>query len=219
MTVRQQMETFLNEDVEALQTALESKIGEGFTMNVTSEYVSYEDSEALDATAECSFEGTEFEVNWTYACDDGENIYVDDDVEGLANSFVDRYNDAKDSTVESATRISRSSITAADDDEEDDLTVDDFMDEDEGVSDTLDNIADNIEDIQDSVEDVQEDDVTIDVDNNISDHYIAECDNCHGIFISAVVESDQELEKISGVCPLCQKHSDQYLKWIVKSIE
>lgn len=218
MTVRQQMEVFLDEDTAALRKLLKTKLGEDFSMDVSSDYVAYEDSEALDAIAKCSFEGTSFEVNWTYACDDGENIYVDDEVEGLADSFIDRYNEAKGSIKSATMRIPKSRITAADDDE-DDLTVDDFMDSDEGVSDTLDDIADNIEDIQDSVDDVQQDDVTIDVINNIADHYIAECDNCHGIFISAVVESDQDVEKVSGVCPLCQKHTDQYLKWIVKSIE
>ena len=107
-------------------------------------------------------------------------------------------------------------IFAADDDQYFD---DDLLEEDDGLGTTLDNIEDNIEDIQDQVNDVQEDDVNIEMDNNIDRHYIAECDRCHGIFISAVIESDQEVEKISGVCPLCEKESDQYLKWIIKSVD
>lgn len=110
-------------------------------------------------------------------------------------------------------------IVAADEDE----TFDDFdmvnTDEDAGFDDTLDEMADNIEDIQDDLDEVQEDDPNIEADNNIDNHYIAECDKCHGIFISAMVESDQEVEKITGVCPLCEKESDQYLKWVVKPIE
>lgn len=96
---------------------------------------------------------------------------------------------------------------------------DDLLEEDEGLGTTLDNIEDNIEDIQDQVDDFQEDNVNIEMDNNIDGHYIAECDRCHGVFISAVIESDQEVEKISGVCPLCEKESDQYLKWVIKSVD
>ena len=97
---------------------------------------------------------------------------------------------------------------------------DGFDDElDEGMQDTLDDMADNIEDMQDDIEDIQEDDVDIDTDNNIDGHYIAECDRCHGIFISAMIQSDQEVDKITGICPLCDKESDQYLKWIVQAVE
>ena len=95
----------------------------------------------------------------------------------------------------------------------------DFMSNDGyDMQESLDDIADTVEDIQDSVDDIQEDDVEIDIDNNIANHYIAECDTCKGVFISALVESDQEVEKISGVCPLCHKDTDQYLKWIAKDV-
>lgn len=99
---------------------------------------------------------------------------------------------------------------------------DDFGDEDFGyddsVEDTLDDMADNIEDMQEDIEDIQEDDPDIDVDNNIEGHYIAECDRCHGVFISAMLESDQPVEKITGTCPLCGKESDQLLKWVVQAV-
>lgn len=86
------------------------------------------------------------------------------------------------------------------------------------IADTIDDISDSVDDIQDTIDDIDEDDVDIELDNNIANHYIAECDRCHGIFISAMIESDQDVEKISGTCPLCDKETDQYLKWIVKSI-
>ena len=86
------------------------------------------------------------------------------------------------------------------------------------IGDTIDDISDNIDDIQDTIDDIEEDDVDIEIDNNIVNHYIAECDKCHGIFISALVESDQEVEKISGTCPLCDKETDQYLKCIIKDV-
>ena len=105
-------------------------------------------------------------------------------------------------------------IVAADEDEQfDDFTLDDADDPDAGLSDQLDAMQDQIEDVKDAVDEIDEDDVNIDVDNNISGHYIAECDKCKGIFISAVIESDQVVTSVSGVCPLCQEETTQYLKW------
>ena len=106
--------------------------------------------------------------------------------------------------------IKKARITAADEDFE----AEDF--EQDGLDDSLDDMQDTLEDIQDDVEDISEDDETIEVDNNISDHYIAECEKCHGIFISAVIESDESVESIHGKCPLCEKDSEQFLKWVVK---
>lgn len=110
----------------------------------------------------------------------------------------------------------RKTILADNEDEMYDDATDEYDDE---FVDTLDDVADNIEDIQDSVDDIEEDDPTIDMDNNISNHFIAECESCHGIFISATIESDQEVEKVTGVCPLCEKETDQYLKWVIKDVE
>lgn len=67
--------------------------------------------------------------------------------------------------------------------------------------------------------DVTEDEPDIEVDNNIENHFIAECESCHGIFISAVILSDQPIETISGTCPLCGKDTDQSLKWVIKPVE
>jgi len=69
---------------------------------------------------------------------------------------------------------------------------------------------------EDMGEDGQQDGSSIDIDNNIVNHLIAECQNCHGIFISAMLASDQLIESINGVCPLCNKNTEQFLKWIVK---
>lgn len=92
----------------------------------------------------------------------------------------------------------------------------DELEDDVDFNDTLDDVADTVDDIQDAVEEIEEDDIDIEVDNNITNHYIAECDTCHGVFISAVIKSDQVVEKISGVCPLCEKETDQYLKWVIE---
>ena len=125
----------------------------------------------------------------------------------------------------SSKRVNRQNrIVAADEDFMDldaemDADVDRIAEDDEAFDDTLDDIADSVEDMQDTLDEVQEDDVDIEIDNNIDGHLIAECDKCHGIFISAMIESDQDVEKISGICPLCERESDQYIKWVVKAIE
>ena len=98
-----------------------------------------------------------------------------------------------------------------------DILDDDMVnDEEQAFGEQLDDIQDNIEDIQDSVDDIKEDDIDIDIDNNIVDHLIAECENCKGIFISAMIASAQDVESINGVCPLCNKDTTQNLRWIIK---
>lgn len=100
-----------------------------------------------------------------------------------------------------------------------DLSDEEIRESDDSLSDTLDTLADNVEDMQDQIEDVREDDVDIELDNNIEGHYIAECESCQGVFISAMIESDQDVEKISGTCPLCEKKTDQYLKWVIHAVK
>ena len=87
---------------------------------------------------------------------------------------------------------------------DEDIPVDAFDDQD-GFDDQLDEMADSIEDMQDTLDEVTEDDVDIEIDNNLEGHLIAECDKCHGIFISAMVESDQDVEKITGICRFVKK--------------
>ena len=109
-------------------------------------------------------------------------------------------------------------ITAADEDD----TFSNMVgvgEEDAEIGNQLDDMADNIEDIQDTVEDVREDSVDIEVDNNIANHYIAECEKCHNIFISAVVASDQDLNSVHGICPVCEEESDQDLKWVIREVD
>lgn len=92
------------------------------------------------------------------------------------------------------------------------------FEEENNIVDTIDDISDSVDDIQDTIEEIEEDDIDIELDNNIANHYIAECDRCHGVFISALIETDQEVEKVSGICPLCDRESDQYVKWIIKEV-
>lgn len=93
-----------------------------------------------------------------------------------------------------------------------------FEYEDNPLADTIDDLADSVEDIQDTIDEVEEDDINIEIDNNIANHYIAECDSCHGVFISAMVETDQDVKSVTGICPLCDKETEQFLKWVIHSV-
>ena len=101
--------------------------------------------------------------------------------------------------------------------------VDDFdpeeMEDADGIMDAIDSVADNVEDLQDSIDEVKEDEVEIAMNNNIADHFIAECDRCNGVFISAVVDSDQTIDHVTGICPLCGRETEQYLKWVIRVAE
>jgi len=113
-------------------------------------------------------------------------------------------------------------IVAADGDEDDFGEDEGFGDEgdfgEEGLEEDIDDISDTVDDMQDWLDDVEEDDIDIELDANIANHYIVQCDGCHDIFISALVETDQDVEKLSGVCPCCNKPTDQYIKWIVREL-
>ena len=91
-----------------------------------------------------------------------------------------------------------------------------FADEPEFDGPDLDGEENAAEVEEDMGEDGKQDSSTIEVENNITNHLIAECQNCHGIFISAMLASDQIIESINGVCPLCNKDTEQVLLWIVK---
>lgn len=99
-----------------------------------------------------------------------------------------------------------------------DSSIDNNIDDVDSMLDAVDDVADAVDDIQDSLDDIDEDDVDIAVNNNITNHYIAECEKCQGVFISPIVNSYQSVDKVTGICPLCNKESDQYLKWIIKDV-
>ena len=107
-------------------------------------------------------------------------------------------------------KIRKRRIVAADED---------FMNDPYDFSEAVDDLAENVEEVQDTIDDMDEDDPSIEVNNNIEDHLIAECERCHGIFISAILQSDMEINHVTGTCPLCGRESNQYLKWVVKPAE
>lgn len=93
------------------------------------------------------------------------------------------------------------------------------MEDTDSIQDALDDTTDTLEDLQDSVEELDDNpqDPILDINNNIENHYIAECRRCHEIFISAVVESESAVSSINGECPVCHEETEQDLKWIVRS--
>ena len=97
----------------------------------------------------------------------------------------------------------------------------DFRNDPYSFGEAVDDLAENVEEVQDTIDDMDEDDpgAGIEVNNNIEDHLIAECERCHGIFISAILQSDMGIDHVTGTCPLCGKESNQYLKWVVKPNE
>lgn len=164
----------------------------------------YTVASSTDATATINTGDDELKVTYNYFLgDDDDDVFVSMSIKDLANSIEH----AAFGSIYSSTDVAGDPVTAAGD-----LTGDEFDDQ-------LDDMAGSLEDMQDTLEEVTEDEPNIEVDNNISDHYIAECDRCHGVFISAMVESDQEVERITGICPLCGKESDQYLKWIIRDVD
>lgn len=164
------------------------------------------------ATILCPDLRLQFDFIMEYAVEN-DYVYASGDVDEFAASLEERYAECEDGEpIKASTRIKRKPIMAADIDGEDEFV------------DTVDDLSDSVDDIQDTLDEIdgteiEEDDIDIELDNNIANHYIAECDTCHGIFISALVESDQEVEKVSGICPLCDKETDQYLKFIVRPVE
>lgn len=89
----------------------------------------------------------------------------------------------------------------------------------DSIVDTIEDISDAVDTLQDSVDDIaQQDSSSIEIENNIDGHFIAECEACGGIFVSAVLESDNNAESIVGSCPICNKETTHDLKWIIRSV-
>lgn len=219
MTLFQQIKQYGTKDIEAVIKHLNYMVGKNFKVSDV-KYICDEDKlENGTEDGRCKVVVTLSEgvnklvLRWSYWAD-GDDIVMDKDVRDIATQGKNKYD--KSVQIKSST-----AIMAADD--EDDFFTDEsegiLYEDDASIGDDIDALSDQVEDLQDSVDEVEEDDVDIELDNNISDHYIAECEGCHGIFISAMIESDQVVEKITGTCPLCEKETDQYLKWVVKAVE
>lgn len=195
------------------------KVNKVSDATVDAEEVEYDVQIVLD------IDGDQQVVNFQYYLQPDGNVELSEDLDNVIQSVDNRI-------MSGQSTVNLQTITAADDFDSDDFDDDDFDEiphesaeddmiaDDDSITDTLNDMSEQLDDLQDDISDPSnEDDINIDINNNIDNHYIAECEKCHGIFISSLIASDQRVESIHGVCPLCDKESDQYLKWIVEAVE
>lgn len=210
----------LHDDADAVVDKLKTKYSRDFKCTTSS--CCNTDSEGnyyYNALFEDINSGDSVETNFQYIVESNEIVSYGTPEE-IADEIMQNIQGIQSSDITEGSYIS----AAADDEDTDfdqDISFDDndVYTDDEALNDTLDEMSDQLDNMQDQLEDIQEDDPSIQVDNNIENHYIVECDKCHGVFISSIIESDASIEKISGRCPLCGKDSEQYLKWIIRSVD
>lgn len=234
MSLTSEMRRIAKEDINDIVSMLNEDGFKTSVVSIESDPEEIKEKVKQSVHAVLKIDGRNTDVDFDYEINlSPETVYIQKPCEDIVSDIESSLkNKVSESTriSKSSKPVTSSSITAADDDfESDDFsdlddTTDstdstDTTDSNDSLSDNIEDIADTVEDIQDTIDDVQEDDVNIQVENNISDHYIAECERCHGIFISSVIRSEQPLEKISGTCPLCDRQTDQYLKWVVKDVK
>ena len=229
MSVFGQIKTYATEDIsEAVRLAnekykLEAKLNK-LTYDCDDDIETADDASCI-VNASISAGDKTINLSFEYVVSDDE-IYCSDDVASLAKLIKSKL--LGEVTAAASDRpLTSVAVTAADDDEDtEEPAVDAFSGFDEfdefgdpaDIADSVDDLADSVDELQDRIDETDPDEVNIDMDNNIDGHYIAECERCHGVFISAVVESDQVVDSISGICPLCEKETAQYLKWVIKAV-
>lgn len=215
MTIDKLFEIYAREDADTIVRGLNVSAGTKFEVVdiVLSSTDGIDDSdEVVPLSAKVSIKdenGASTKFTLKYEWDDA--LYALFEVRPTVEMLKRRLNKSK--SVKSAR------IVAAEEDVVDDEFVDDVIDDASGLDDRLDDIQDTVENMQDDIDDIQEDDTLLEVDNNIADHYICECERCHGIFISALIESEQQVDHVSGICPLCDEETDQYIKWIIRDVK
>lgn len=226
MTLSEDMKKIAQDDIEEIIGWLED---DGYKANLVSMEIDPDEIETdiiQNVKAVFIVNGKKIPLNFYYSIKtEAKEIYINKPDDELANALKTAAENVSGSTKIKSDTITAAKITAADEDfesDEFDESIDDVPsgEDSDSLADSIDSISDKVDDMQDTIDDAEvEDDIDIDIENNIDNHYIAECERCHGIFISSVVESDQNLEKIHGTCPLCDRDTDQYLKWTVKRVE
>lgn len=226
MTLSEDMKKIAQDDIEEIIGWLED---DGYKANLVSMEIDPDEIETdiiQNVKAVFIVNGKKIPLNFYYSIKtEAKEIYINKPDDELANDLKTAAENVSESTKIKSDTITAAKITAADEDfesDEFDESIDDVPsgEDSDSLADSIDSISDKVDDMQDTIDDAEvEDDIDIDIENNIDNHYIAECERCHGIFISSVVESDQQLEKIHGTCPLCDRDTDQYLKWTVKKVE
>ncbi len=214
-------------DADRLLDIIQSKCNCRLTINsITTKYTrSSNNDKKLEAVVIFDNDGIQSEAVLHYVTGSDDSVIYTDDLDEVGQSVADSISIKKSEVTASSYKYIRSAEDDLEDDEslsnsdeEEDSDDPLFEISDDSIEDNIDELSDQVEDLQDSIDEIRVEDPNIDIDNNINNHFIAECETCHGIFISAVVESDQPIESITGICPLCDRETTQYLRWVVKSV-
>lgn len=216
MNIIQQIKQYANEDADSVINKLNEL---GFNASIRKIDITSDKTEPKDVWVTCVVwtlvKGRKSSFILKYSYDDAGNIYMISDLPKVIDNQVTKWS-------KTAIKASTDIMSAAEDDFFSDEAVPGFFEgsepSDNSVGDEIDNLADSVDELQDSIDDVKQDQTELEIDNNIANHYICECDQCHNIFISAIIESDQEIDHITGVCPVCEKESEQRIKWIIRDI-
>jgi len=198
---------YANEDINSLTRILSTKsVSQGSSKVIASDHKLTYDKDAVTSTLVLHTSGRRpIRCNFRYTLE-GDEVCM--------NSTIPRYAAVLANAFNQEERI----VAADEDDEGFDYDDEgDYVDE-KLVEDTVDDLEESVEEFTDLMTDFEEDDIDIEIEANISNRYIAQCDGCQDVFISALEETDQIVDKISGVCPMCEKSTDQYLKWIVREV-
>lgn len=216
MDIIHQIKQFANEDANSVIDKLNEL---GFNASIRNIDVTSDKTDPKDVWVTCVVwilcKGRKSSFILKYAYYDNGSIYILSDIPKVIDNQVNKW---------SKTPVKASTaIMAADDDEffnDGDMpgSFGGAEPSDNAVGDEIDDLADSVDDLQDSIDEVKQDQTELEIDNNITNHYICECDQCHNIFISALIESDQEIDHITGVCPICEKESEQRIKWVIRDI-
>lgn len=201
--ILQNIKDIAKKDFTSVESSLKNKKITASINNIHFSVIKNIVTASCDFTSEDSKETVVASISYQPSSD---GIYADSEIDEISDAILSAVDD------------SLSTITAAEGDEDEAFVFDDDLMED-ATEEVVEEDSEKLESEDSEEYEDPEEDPNIDIDNNISGHYIAECDRCRGIFISALMESDQHVEFISGVCPLCEKESDQYIKWVIKPVE
>ena len=216
MNIIPQIKQYANEDA----TSVINKLNElGLNASIRKIDVASDKTDPKEIWVTCvvwtSVNGKNSAFILKYSYDETGNIYMISDLPKVIDNQVNKWS-------KTSVKASKDIMAAEEDDFFNDEDVPGSFEgsepPDDSVGDEIDDLADSVDELKDSIDDVKQDQPELEIDNNIANHYICECDQCHNIFISAIIESDQEIDHITGVCPVCEKESEQYIKWVIRDI-
>lgn len=242
MYIDKQIQKFIKEDCDIIQQNFAKKYNLPIKLINTNCELSNIDEDYYDVTAIFNIDGTDVDLTWAYIIENND-IFMDVSRDDLVRALKSQYDEIIlngyseiESSNETKINAATQEIEVENVDDENDMSEDSTQNLDERgefrtprdaqtetsfEDDKPDSDDVDVEEVDEEVEEVEPeiDDINIETDNNIANHYIAECDYCHGIFISPVILSDADVKSIYGICPICEHESDQFLKWIIKDVK